>query len=72
MTKIDGSANIQKSLLAVCKTVFSTVKNGHLHYFFSRILFLLLFFCYWLPFVIHSWSTAGDHHGDWMILDFGW
>jgi hypothetical protein len=42
MTKIDGSANIQKSLLAVRKMVISTVKNGRLHYFFSPILFLTL------------------------------
>ena len=41
-TKIDGSANIQNSLLAVRKMVISTVKNGRLHYGFSPILFLTL------------------------------
>jgi hypothetical protein len=41
--KNDGSPNIQKSLLAVHKTMISTVNYGCLHYFFLPILFLTLF-----------------------------
>ena len=79
-TKIDGSTNIQKSLLAVRKMVISTVKNGRLHYCFSPILFLTLLYTtlQWsllqlVVFFIDHLTKAGDHHcdfGDFLFFGF--
>jgi hypothetical protein len=73
-TKIDGSANIQKSLLAVRKMVISTVKmvvyttsslQSSSSYYFKQ--FINEGCWYWLSFVIDSWTTVGDHHGDFLF-----